>query len=119
MNNQKKDLNITRYIFWIDANIKTEENQKYLKELIKEFPSYKIETFTSIDNLESFLTKEKKKYDFKFIYNIISGSLAESFFNRYNLFTHTTIVAATIVFCGNKNFHSYILKIQMIIYGKI
>jgi hypothetical protein len=60
MNNQKKDLNITRYIFWIDANIKTEENQKYLKELIKEFPSYKIETFTSIDNLESFLTKEKK-----------------------------------------------------------
>ena len=106
MNIQKKDLNITRYIFWIDANIKTEENQKYLKELIKEFPSYKIETFTSIDNLESFLTKEKKKYDFKFIYNIISGSLAESFFNRYNLFTHTTIVAATIVFCGNKNFHS-------------
>ena len=52
------------------------------------------------------MTKNKKVYDFKFIYNIISGSLAEDFFNRYNLFTNTTIIAGTIVFCGNKNYHS-------------
>ena len=26
-------LDIPRYIFWIDKNIKTEENQNYLKEL--------------------------------------------------------------------------------------
>ena len=103
---EKNELKIPRYIFWIDKNIKNDENQKYLNQLIKEFPTYKIETFTSIDNLESFLTKNKKVYDFKFIYNIISGSLAEDFFNRYNLFTNTTIIAGTIVFCGNKNYHS-------------
>ena len=74
-------LDIPRYIFWIDKNIKTEENQNYLKEL-------------------------KKEYDFKFIYIIISGRLAENFFNRYNIFDYTTIIAATIVFCGNKSFHS-------------
>ena len=103
---EKNELKIPRYIFWIDKNIKNDENQKYLNQLIKEFPTYKIETFTSINNLESFLTKNKKVYDFKFIYNIISGSLAEDFFNRYNLFTNTTIIAGTIVFCGNKNYHS-------------
>ena len=99
-------LDIPRFIFWIDKNIKTEENQKYLKELQKEFPSYKKETFDSIENLEYFLKKEKKEYDFKFIYIIISGSLAEKFFNSYNIFDYTTIIAATIVFCGNKSFHS-------------
>ena len=99
-------LDIPRFIFWIDKNIKTEENQNYLKELQKEFPSYKKETFDSIENLEYFLKKEKKEYDFKFIYIIISGSLAEKFFNSYNIFDYTTIIAATIVFCGNKSFHS-------------
>ena len=99
-------LNIKRYIFWVDKNIKNNENQKYLKRLNKEFPFYIKETFESIENLENFLTQNKKDYDFKFIYMIISGSLAEEFFNRYNLFTLTTIVAATVVFCKNKSYHS-------------
>ena len=99
-------LDIPRYIFWIDKNYKTQENQNQLKQLEKEFPSYKKETFESIENLESFLKKKKKEYDFKFIYIIISGSLAENFFNSYNIFTYTTIIAATIVFCGNKSYHS-------------
>ena len=99
-------LNLKKFIFWIDKNIKNNQNQNYLKQLNKEFPSYVKETFTSIENLENFLKLKKKEYDFKFIYIIISGSLAEEFFNRYNLFTHTTIIAATIVFCSNKSFHS-------------
>ena len=49
---EKNELKIPRYIFWIDKNIKNDENQKYLNQLIKEFPTYKIETFTSINNLE-------------------------------------------------------------------
>ena len=39
---EKNELKITRYIFWIDKNIKNDENQKYLNQLIKEFPTYKI-----------------------------------------------------------------------------
>ena len=105
MISQVNNLNITRYIFWIDSNINNEENQNYLNQLNKEFPSHKIKTFTSILNLKLFLKREKNTYDFKFIYNIISGSLAENFFNTYNLFTHTTIIAATIVFCYNKSYH--------------
>ena len=97
---------IPRYIFWVDQNMNNDENQKYLKLLEIEFPIYEIKTFTSINSCESFLKKEKKKYDFKFIYFIVSGSLAEQFFDSYNLFTHTNIIAATIVFCGNKSYHS-------------
>ena len=97
---------IQRYIFWVDQNMENDENQKYLKLLQIEFPIYEIKTFISINSCESFLKKEKQKYDFKFIYFIVSGSLAEKFFDRYNLFTHTNIIAAAIVFCGNKNYHS-------------
>ena len=41
MKNQNVDnfLNIPRFIFWIDKNIKTEENQGYLNNLKKEFSS--------------------------------------------------------------------------------
>ena len=101
----EKLLNISRYIFWLDKNINSEENKIYLKELQKEFPLYIIETFNSIENFEYFLKIEKDKYDFKFIYIILSGNLAEKFFNNYNVFTYTTIIAATIVFCRNKNYH--------------
>ena len=95
-----------RIIFWIDQNIENVQNQKYLKELKNEFPAYTIKTFTSINSYESYLKKNKGDYDFKFIYFILSGRLAEKFFDNYNLLTHTNIIAATIVFCLNKEYHS-------------
>ena len=97
---------IQRYIFWVDKNVENDENQKYLELMKSEFPTYEIKTFISISSCESYLKKEKYNYDFKFIYFILSGSLAEKFFDSYNLFTHTNIIAATIVFCGNKSYHS-------------
>ena len=97
---------ISRYIFWIDKQIKSKENQYYLNYLKKEFPKYIIETFDSINNFEYFLKKEKKVYDFKFVYIIISGSLAEEFFNIYINLTYINIIAATIIFCSNKSQHS-------------
>ena len=108
MNNENNSilLDIQRYIFWIDQNIENHDNQEYLKHLKDEFPLYETKTFKSIKSVESHLKKEKKKYDFKLIYIIISGRLAEEFFNSYNLFTHTTIIAATIVFCCNISLHS-------------
>ena len=97
-----------RIIFWIDQNIENGENQKYLEKLKNEFPTptYTVNTFNSINSYESYLKKNKNKYDFKFIYFILSGRLAEKFFNNYNLLTHTNIIAATIVFCKNKIYHS-------------
>ena len=95
-----------RIIFWIDQNIENDQNQKYLEELKNEFPTYSVKTFISINSYESYLKKNKKDYDFKFIYFIISGRLAEKFFDNYNLLTHTNIIAATIVFCLKKKFHS-------------
>ena len=97
-----------RIIFWIDQNIENDQNQKYLEKLKNEFPTptYSIKTFISINSYESYLKKNKKDYDFKLIYFILSGRLAEKFFNNYNLLTHTNIIAATIVFCKNKIYHS-------------
>ena len=62
MKNQNVDnfLNIPRFIFWIDKNIKTEENQGYLNNLKKEFSSYSIQTFGSIDAFEDILKKKKQ-----------------------------------------------------------
>ena len=71
---------INRYIFWIDNNIQSYGKQYYLQCLHQEFsPKIEIETFESISNYENFLKEKKDKYDFKFIYIIISGSLAEKF----------------------------------------
>ena len=97
-----------RIIFWIDQNIENGENQKYLEKLKNEFPTptYSIKTFISINSYESYLKKNKKDYDFKLIYFILSGRLAEKFFDNYNLLTHTNIIAATIVFCMMKEYHS-------------
>ena len=98
---------INRYIFWIGDNIKSYENQYYLQYLHQEFsPQIEIETFESISNYENFLKEKKDKYDFKFIYIIISGSLAEKFFDNYNSFSYTTIIASSIVFCDDINLHS-------------
>ena len=54
-------LNIQRYIFWLDSNIKNDENQNYLKKLQNEFPSYEIETFDSVESTISYLKKKKRK----------------------------------------------------------
>ena len=101
-------LNKDRYIFWLDKNIKNAQNQKYLKILEKEFPKpkYTISTFDSVKSTISYLENKKEDYDFTFIYFIVSGRKAEKFFNKYNLLTKTTIIAATIVFCANKKLHS-------------
>ena len=53
-------LDIQRFIFWLDKNIENTENQNYLKDLKKEFPTYKIKTFSSIESSISHLKKEKR-----------------------------------------------------------
>ena len=97
---------IQRYIFWIDQDMEKDEIQKCLKALENEFPCYKIKTFISMKSYESYLKKEKQSYEFKFIYYIVSGKLADKFFESYNSHTHSNIIAATIVYCGNKNYYS-------------
>ena len=99
-------LEIQRYIFWIDQDMEKDEIQKCSKVLKSEFPFYEIETFISMKSYESFLKKEKEKYDFKLIYYIVSGELAEKFFESYNSQLHNYIIAATIIYCGNKNYYS-------------
>ena len=97
---------IKRYIFWIDKDIKSEENQNYLEYLHKEFSSYEIESFDSIENFESFLKDKRDKYDFKFMYTIVGGNLADDFFNFYNSLSHINFISATIIFCENISLHS-------------
>ena len=110
MNNiNNKHLEIKRYIFWIDNDMEKGENKECLKVLENKFPkpSYKIKTFISMKSYKSFLKKKMKKYEFKLIYYIVSGKLADKFFENYNKSKkHSKIIAATIVYCGNKNYYS-------------
>jgi len=106
-----KLLKIQRYIFWIDNDMEKEENKECLKELKYEFPSYEIEDFISMKSYKSFLKKNIEKYEFKFIYYIVTGKLADEFFENYNESKeHSKIMAATIVYCENENKNDYSSK---------
>jgi len=106
---KNKLLGIQRHIFWIDQDLEKDENKHCLEILKKEFPLplYEIQTFISMKTYKSFIKKENKKYEFKLIYYIVSGRLADKFFESYNKSKrHSKIIAATIVYCGNKNYYS-------------
>ena len=100
---------IRRNIFWIDNDINNDLNQKYLKFLddnLKDvYKSYKIKTFDSLEKFELYLKSDKDLPNFPFIYVILGENLADDYFNRYVLLQEPNIIAATIVFCKNKDYH--------------
>ena len=100
---------IKRNIFWIDNDINNNINQSYLKFLddnLKDvYKSYNIQAFDSLDKFESYIKNDNELPNFPFIYVIIGESLVEDYFNRYCLLQEPNIIAATIIFSKNKDYH--------------
>ena len=107
---------MSKRIIWIDKNINNTENQIFLeilKDGIKDGIFYPVESvkeaFNLIRNRKESIDGKKEKikiFQFRLFYVIVSGSLSNDFFNEYIKTTkELTILAATIIFCGNKYIH--------------
>ena len=92
-------------IIWIDANIYNEENKETYKRHLKTFQNFNFICFSSVKNAINFIYKSKY-YNFRLIYAIVSGRLAEEFFNEYvKIIEKKNVVIATTVYCLNKKYH--------------
>ncbi len=92
-------------ILWIDENIYNKENTKTYKEYLPILKNFNFFRFKNVERVIKFID-ENKYFEYRLSYVIISGRLAEEFFNRYvQLSEKKNIIMATSVFCFNKKFH--------------
>ena len=92
-------------IIWIDANINNNENQETYKNNRKKFKNFNFICFSSVKRAINFII-ENKYFDFRLVYAIVSGRLAEEFFNEYVKLSETkNVVIATTVYCFNIKYH--------------
>jgi hypothetical protein len=96
-----------KIILWIDKNMNTFENKSTLEYFKVNLQNFSIKTFESVSYAFKEIKNNKNIYEFNLFYVIVSGSLAEEFFTVYAKETQKiNIIAATIVFCKNKIYHS-------------
>ena len=87
-------------VIWIDANISSEKNKLYLKELKK----IKNLNVTAFDNIEEGI-KSIKSIQFKETKVIVSGKLFSSFVNRlYENLSKINVIPKIIIFTSKKTF---------------
>ena len=90
-------------IIWIDANINNNENQETYKNNRKKFKNFNFICFSSVKRAINFII-ENKYFDFRLVYAIVSGRLAEEFFNEYVKISETkNVVIATTVYALKKS----------------
>ena len=93
-------------IIWIDTNIFNDENKKTYELNKQKLINFNFLCFTSVKKAFSFIQKRKNYFEFRLFYTIVSGSLAEEFYNEYVKFVDmTNIISANIVYCMNQKFH--------------
>eukprot|EP00833_Pecoramyces_ruminatium_P009717 jgi/Orpsp1_1/1183749/evm.model.c7180000086573.1 len=96
---------MSKNIIWIDENIYNLENRATLVILKYKLKNYNFYTYTSVSSAISEI-KSNEKFHFNLFYVIVSGKLADSFFNEYVLVTiDYPVLAATIIYCYNQNFY--------------
>ena len=91
-------------IIWIDENIDNEENSYTYQEFTVSLPEYDIIKTKSVNQAFEHIENNYEDFKFKLFYVIVSGTLSESFFNKYvekSLKLH--ILCATIIYCSEKN----------------
>ena len=111
----KEESNITKMglrednkkIIGIDQNLNNLENKLTLEYFKKELKAnYDIITFESVKEAFNLLKKLENIFKFKLVYVIVSGRLAEEFFNNYGeKVMDMNILFASIIYCFNDSFH--------------
>ena len=96
-----------KQIIWIDQNVNNEENKftlQYFKSELKN--DYNIITLESVKQAFDLFEQEKQIFEFNLFYVIVSGRLAEEFFNNYaEKVIDMNILCASIIYCYNDSFH--------------
>ena len=95
-------------IIWIDSNVFNSENTITYKNCLPIFINFNFIRFSSVAKAIDCIKdkKYKKFFEFRLLYAIVSGSLAEKFFNIYvQISEKRNIVIATSVYCFDQKFH--------------
>ena len=69
-------------IIWIDSNIDNFENKNTYNEYISKFDNFNFIRFSSVKKAIKFIS-ENTYFEFRLTYAIVSGRLAEEFYNEY------------------------------------
>ena len=84
-------------IIWLDWNVFNDENKLTYQFYLKRVETFNFLCYTSVDNLFSFIEKNRQYFEFRLFYIVINGSLAEDFFRKYVKMTEKyNIIAASI-----------------------
>ena len=90
-----------KQIIWIDQNVNNEENKftlQYFKSELKN--DYNIITLESVKQAFDLFEQEKQIFEFNLFYVIVSGRLAEEFFNNYaEKVIDMNILYASFIYC--------------------
>ena len=93
-------------ILWLDQNVYNEENKYTYKKYLAKFKNFNFLCFTSVDKLINYIGYNLEYFEFRHFYIIVSGRLAESFYNAYLVAANKyNIIADTIVYCLRQKYH--------------
>ena len=101
------DIMKKKQIIWIDQNVNNLENKLTLEYLQKELKDdYNITTLKSVNEAFQLFEIKKKIFEFRLFYVIVSGRLAEEYFNNYaEKVINMNILSASIIYCYNDSYH--------------
>jgi len=93
-------------ILWLDQNVYNSENTNTYKSYLEKLKDYNFFCFTSVDQLFKYIDNNLNYFEFRHFYVIVSGRLAESFYNEYLIASQKyNIIADTIVYCFRQKYH--------------
>ena len=106
MGNSQKINEEKETIIWLDKNVFNKENEMTYKSYLKRLEKFNFFCLTSVKSVTSFIEKNLNYFEFRLFYIIVSGRLAEEFYNEYVKITEKyNIIASTIVYCSRQKYH--------------
>ena len=83
MGNSQKINEGKESIIWLDKNVFNKENEMTYKSYLKRLEKFNFFFLTSVKSVTSFIEKNLNYFEFRLFYIIVSGRLAEEFYNEY------------------------------------
>ena len=106
MGNSQKIIENKDSIIWLDKNVYNDENKLTYKSYQKKLEKFNFLCFKSVSDLISFIKNNLNYFEFRLFYIVVSGKLAEEFYNEYVKITEKyNIIAASIVYCYKQKYH--------------
>ena len=93
-------------IIWLDQNIYNKENKFIYERYFPKLKEFYFFRFTSVEDLIKYIEENSSYFKFKLFYVIVSGRLAESFYNEYvKISEKYNTIASTTVYCFKQKYH--------------